>query len=136
MRRLIRKQNGMTAVGILIVLVVLAGVVTIVLRLFPLYNEKFQVVSALNTVVSQPDAASFTTKTAGKSFMTSMAITDVARFTDYNIKDHLAVIKPKKTGQPRILHLHYEARNKFFADIEFVLVFDKKIPLSGPGASE
>ena len=136
MRRLFRKQSGMTAVGILLILVVLAGAVTIVLRLFPLYNEKFQVVSALNTVVSQPDAAKFTTKKAGKSFMTSMAITNIERFTDGNIKNHLVVIKPKKSGQPRVLHLHYEARNKFFADIEFVLVFDKKIPLSGPSASE
>ena len=136
MRRLMKKQGGITAIGIMMILAVLAGMVTITLRLFPLYNEKFQVVSALNTVVSQPGAAKFTTKSAGKAFMTAIAITNVNRFEDRTVKENLVVIKPKKKGQPRILHMHYESRNKFFADIWFVLVFDKKIPLSGPTAGE
>ena len=41
MKKLITKQDGMTGMGIVLVLVVLAGVVLIVLRIFPLYNEKF-----------------------------------------------------------------------------------------------
>jgi len=136
MRRMMKNQSGVTAIGIVLILVVLAGVVTIVLRLFPLYNEKFQIVAALNSVVSQPDAARMTTKRAGKSFMKAMSITNIDRFDDRTIKENLVVIKPKKKGEPRILHMQYEARNKFFADIYFVLVFDKKIPLSGPSASE
>ena len=133
---MMRKQNGMTAIGIILILAALTGAVTIVLRLFPLYNEKFQIVSALNTVVAQPDAAKMTTKQAGKSFMKSMNLTNIDRFQDRTINDHLVVIKPKKKGQPRILHMKYEARNKFFADISFVLTFDKQIPLSGPSAGE
>ncbi len=136
MRRLVRKQSGITTIGLILVLAVLAGVVTIVLRLFPLYNEKFQIVSALNTVVSQPDVEKLTTKKAGKAFMRSMALTNIERFTDRTIKNNLVVIKPKKKGQPRILHMHYEARNKFFDDIYFVMVFDKKIPLTGPSTGE
>jgi len=136
MRRMMKKQSGMTAIGIVLMLVVLAGVVTIVLRLFPLYNEKFQVVTGLNSVVNQSNSAKFTTKQAGKSFMKAMAITNIRRFQDRTIKEHLVVIKPKKKGQPRILHMQYEARNKFFADIYFVMVFDKKIPLTGPSESE
>ena len=136
MRKQTGTQKGITTIGLVLVLAVLAGVVTIVLRLFPLYNEKFQVVSVLNTVVSQPGAAKFTTKTAGKSFMRGISITTIDRFDDRTIKENLVVIKPKKKGQPRILHMHYETRNKFFDDIYFVMVFDKKIPLSGPSASE
>ena len=136
MRRLMKKQGGMTGIGIVMILAVLAGVVLIVLRLFPLYNEKFQVVSVLNTVASQPDAASFTNKSASKAFMTAVAVTTIERFDDRTIKDNLEIIKPKKKGEPRVLHFKYEARNKFFDDIYFTLVFDKKIPLSGPTAGE
>ena len=134
MRNIIRKQDGLTGIGIIFVLAVLAGVVLLVLRLFPLYNEKFQVVSTLNTVASQPDAATYTTKTAGKAFMRAISTTTINRFDDRTIKENLKVLKPKKKGDPRILHFQYEARNKFFADIEFALVFDKKIPLGGPTA--
>lgn len=136
MRKLVKNQKGMTGIGIMLSLAVLAGVVTIVLRLFPLYNEKFQIVSALNTVANQPDAANMTSKQAHKAFMKGMAVTNINRFVDSNIKDYLVVIKPKKKGQPRVLHMKYEAKNKFFADISFLLEFDKKIPLSGPSASE
>lgn len=134
MRNFVRKQDGITGIGIIFVLAVLAGVVLIVLRLFPLYNEKFEVVATLNTVVSQPDAAKFTTSSAGRAFMKAIGVTTVNRFDDRTIKENLKIIKPKKKGEPRVLHFQYEARNTFFADIEFVLVFDKKMPLTGPTA--
>lgn len=133
MRVRFRNEKGLTGMSILFVLAVLAGVVTMGLRLFPLYNEKFQIVSALNTVANQPDAASFTTKTAGKAFMKAINVTNINRFTDSKIKENLKVIKPKKKGEPRVLHMQYEATNKFVADIDFLLRFDKKIPLTGPG---
>lgn len=132
MRRMIKKQNGITAIGIMFVLAIIAGIVLIALRLFPLYNEKFQIQSALNSVVARPNAVNFTTKAAGKAFLTALAVTNISRFDDFNVKDYLVVIKPKKKGEPRMLHLKYEARNKFFADIHFLLVFDKKMPLTGP----
>ncbi|MFT5134558.1 MAG: hypothetical protein ACI9SC_003037 [Gammaproteobacteria bacterium] len=132
MKKLRKTQDGMSGIGIMLVLAVLAGVVFITLRLFPLYNEKFQVVAALNSVAGRPEAAKMTTRDAGKSFMKSMAITNINRFGDNTIKDQLVVIKPKKKGEPRILHMHYEARSTFFDDIYFLMVFDKKIPLSGP----
>jgi hypothetical protein len=132
MRRMIKKQNGLTGIGLMFILAMIAGVVLIALRLFPLYNEKFQIVSAMNSVVARPNATKFTTKKAGKAFLTALAVTNINRFDDNNVKESLVVLKPRKKGEPRMLHLHYESRNKFFADIQFLLVFDKKIPLTGP----
>ncbi len=134
MRNIMRKQDGITGIGIMFVLAVLAGVVLIVLRLFPLYNEKFEVAATLNTVASQPDAPNYNTTSAGRAFMKAIGTTTVNRFQDRTIKQHLKILKPKKKGDPRVMHFQYEARNKFVADIEFVLVFDKKIPLGGPTA--
>jgi hypothetical protein len=136
MRKLTAKQDGMTGIGIVLVLAVLAGIVLIVLRIFPLYNEKFQVVAALNSVVSQTGSNTPTTKAASKTFMKAMALTNIERFTDYNIKEYLKVIKPKKKGQPRLLQLKYESSNIFFADIYFTLVFDKTIPFGTSDAGE
>jgi uncharacterized protein DUF4845 len=132
MRRMIKKQNGLTALGLVFILALVGLVVLIVLRLFPLYNEKFQVESALNSVASKPNAISLTNKKAGKAFLKALAVTNISRFTDDNIKESLVIIKPKKKGQPRILHLSYESRNVFVGDIYFVLVNDRKVPLTGP----
>jgi hypothetical protein len=136
MRRMLKNQNGITGIGIVFILAVIGGVVLIGLRLFPLYNEKFQIVSALNNVVTRPEASSFTSKQAHKSFMNSIAVTNIDRFTMKNLKDHMVVLKPKKKGDPRMLHMRYESRNKFFADIEFVLVYDKKLPMTGLSTGE
>lgn len=134
MKDFMKKQGGITGIGIIFVLVLLAGIVLSVLRLFPLYTEKFEIMATLNTVVSQPDAAKYTNSTAGRAFMKAIGMTTVNRFDDRTIKENLKILKPKKKGEPRVLHFQYEARNKFFADIDFVLVYDKKFPLTGPAA--
>jgi len=136
MRRMMRKENGLTAIGLMFVLATIAGVVLIVLRIFPLYNEKLGIESALNSVVSQPDAANFTAKTAQKAFFKNIAVTNVNRFNKKNIKEHLVILKAKKKGEPKHLHFKYESNNKFFADIYLTLIFDKKFPLTGPVKSE
>jgi len=136
MRKMISNEKGITGIGIMFVLAIIAGVALITLRLFPLYNEKFQIVSALNATISRPGADTFTSKQAGKAFITALTVTNINKFDKHNIKDHLEVIKPKKKGEPRMLHLQYESRSPFFADIQFVLVFDKKMPLTGPSTGE
>jgi hypothetical protein len=90
----------------------------------------------MNTVVSQAGSSKPTNKSAAKTFMSAMALTSIERFTDYNIKEFLKVVKAKKKGEPRLLHLKYESRNIFFADIYFTLVFDKKIAFGGSDTSE
>ena len=132
MRRMIKKQSGLTAIGLMFILAVIAGVVLIVLRLFPLYNEQFQVITAFKSTVARPNAVSFTNKTAAKAFLKALSVTNVNRFTSRNIKDYLVVVKPKKKGEVKSLRLSYEARNTFVSDIYFVLVFDKTYPLTGP----
>ena len=104
MRRMIKKQNGMTALGIVFILALLGGVVLIVLRLFPLYNEKFQVDSALNATASRPNAVTFTNREAGKAFLKSLAVTNISRFNNKNIKESLVIIKPL-SAFIRLLHI-------------------------------
>ncbi len=134
MRRMIKDQSGITAIGIVLMLAVAAGVVLIALRLFPLFNEKIQIDSVMNTMIARPDAAKLTTKSAAKPFFAAIAVTNINRFTKKNLKEHLTVEKSKKKGEPKMLRMHYESRSPFFAEVEFVLTYDKKFPLTGPSA--
>ncbi len=136
MKKMATKQQGLTFIGLVFVLGFIAIVVLFGLRAFPLYNEKFQVISAMKSVATRPDATELSTKDVRKYFMRSMQVTNITLFTSKNIKDHLQVIKPKKRGEPKIMQLSYESRNKLFSDLNLMMSFDQKMPLSGPSAAE
>lgn len=136
MKQPVKNESGITFIGLVFVLAFIAIVVIFVLRLFPLYNEKFQVEAAMQTVVSQPGASTQSLADTRRAFLRALAITNIRRFQDSNVRDHVDIIKPKKAGEPPLLHVHYEATNKLFADIQLLLTFDKQIPLDGsPGTA-
>jgi hypothetical protein len=130
MKRSYNRQSGLTFIGLVFILAVIAVVVLFVLRLFPLYNEKFQIESAMQTVVSQPDAAKKSLADTRTSFMRALAVTNISRFTSANVKDHVFILKPKSSGEPPMLQVKYQATNKLFADVQLLLVFDKQLPLT------
>lgn len=131
MKQALNKQSGLTFIGLVFVLGVIAMVVLFVLRLFPLYNEKMQVEGVMQTVISQPDAASQSVSDLRRSFLRAITITNVTRFNDRNIKDHLDLVKPQQSGQPPSLHVHFQSTNKLFGDIQLLMTFDKQVPITG-----
>ncbi len=135
MKHSIKQQTGLTFIGLCFILSFIAIVVVFVLRLFPLYNEKFQIEAAMQTVVSQPESAKRNITDTRSAFMRALAVTNINRFNNKNIKDHVNIIKPAKSGEPPMLHVQYQATNKLFADIQLLLSFDRKLPLVGSTGS-
>jgi len=126
----------MTFVGLCFVLAFIGIVVLFVLRAFPLYNMKFQVVAAMNSITSRPDATSMSDADVKKYFLRNIQVTNIQLFNDHNINQYLEVIKPKDRRDPRMLRVHYETRNPLFGDLELLMKFDEKKPLRGPVDSE
>lgn len=131
-----RKQAGITFWGLCFVLFFIGVLVLFTLRAFPLYNEKFQVMSAIDSVVNRPDASDLSEADVRKYFLRNIQVTNIDRFSSRNIKDYVNVIKPKSAGEPRIMHVQFEARNDLFSDLDLVMIFDVKKPLRGPSAGE
>ena len=134
MMKLINKQRGIGFVGWCLILAIFACVVLVVLRLFPLYNEKFAVDGAMAAVANRPDVAKISQKDARKFFTRNAQIQGVERFTSANIKNYAKIIKAKK-GEPRKFNVKFEARNKFFDVIYLVLVYDKSVELTGKAST-
>ena len=132
-----RHQQGITLGGLIVVLSFIAILVTFTLRAFPLYNEKMQIVSAMNSVVSKPDAAGMSESEIQKTFLRNIeATTSIQRFTDKNIKDYVQVIKPVKKGDPKVLQVAYQSTNVLFQDLKLMMDFNKQIPLQGNANGE
>jgi len=125
-----RKQQGLGFWGWSSTLGALALVILFGLRLFPLYNEKLQVDTAMHSISNRPDAATMSTRDLRKYFVRNAQIGGTNRFDSGNIKNYLKVNKAKK-GQPKSFTVTYEARSELFDVIYLLIVYDKTLPLGG-----
>ena len=126
-----RRQGGITFIGILLILAVLACFVLFVLKAFPLYNEYFAVKTAMNSVASQPADLLVTTRDIQKSFLRNVQLNNVQRFDDRSVKELVTIQKPEKKGQPRVMRVKYEARNVLFKNIYLLMAVDESIAIGG-----
>jgi len=133
MKNSLKQQSGITFMGLCFVLAFIAIVVIFTLRLFPLYNEKFQIEAAMRSVVSQPNAAKKTIVDTRKDFLKALSVTNINRFTDQTVKEYVMVEKPTKKDEQPMLHVKYNATNVLFSDIQLLMAFDKKIPMGSAG---
>jgi len=125
-----RMQQGIGFWGWSSILGALALVTLFGLRLFPLYNEKLQVDTAMHSLSNRPDAATMSTRDLRKYFVRNAQIGGTDRFNSSNIKDYLKVNKTKK-GQPKTFTVKYEARVELFDVIYLLIVYDNTLPLGG-----
>lgn len=132
MRQSRRLQSGMTVGGLLFVLSFIGIVVLFVVRAFPLYNEKMQIVSAMKSVVSRPEAAGLSEREVTMAFLKNIeATTNIQRFSEKNLKEMVEVVKGDGKGDPKQLYVHYQATNVLYKDLNLMLNFDQKMPLRG-----
>ena len=136
MKNLIERQRGVTFIGWCIILAIIGFFVLITLRLFPLYNEKFQVIAAMKSVGSRPEAADMSTTDVYKSFIRTAQTGGTNRFNSANVKQYASIEKPEEAGGNRKLRITYEERNIFFDDIYLLITFDKTVELGGKGKIE
>jgi len=127
------KQYGIGFLGWSCILAVIAFFVLIILRIYPLYNEKFIVISSMHAVANRPEAAKMPTNDVRKFFLRNMEVSsNTVRFTDDSVKKLVKVTTDKKTKK-RYINVAYEGRNIFLKDIFFLLVFDHTVELGGSG---
>ena len=136
MKKMLIKQKGITLWSVIFVLGVIALVVLFTLRAYPLYYEKMQVTASMNTVASRPDATEMSQNDLRRAFYSSIQITNITRFNDRNLKDHIFLVKSKDKSQPNLLNVKYTSTNKLFDDLQLLMEFDQSVPIRGPNAEK
>jgi hypothetical protein len=121
----LRRQNGMTVIGWVLSLVVLAFGVLFVLRLVPIYVESFKVDNALNSLVRDPATADSSRNDIIKKFVARMNIEDIDRFdTEQKVKDYLTVEK----GNGRVvIRMQYQSVAPLVSNLSIVADWDKEV---------
>lgn len=120
----------MTAIGIMMILAMLACFFAFGLALFPLYNEYISVKSGMQSVLNQPPAERKSIKQMRKIFQRNVELNNVERFTDKTVKE-LVTLKKSKDGKKKYLNVKYQATNKLFKNIHVMMDVDETLEMTG-----
>ena len=112
----IRKQRGMTAIGWVLTLAVLAFVLIILARLLPVYAEYFSMTSVMSSVKKMPGLAEMSDSKIKHIIIkqASVNMVDSIREEDINIS---------VLYNNRIIELDYEIRKNLMGNHDIVVSF-------------
>ena len=119
-----KKQHGMTAIGFVMLLAMIAFFTAVVLKLTPLYLEHFEVSSVLKSLAQEPGIANKSAAEIEDTIMKRLGINNVTHVTRDNIEIS------KEDGKISIV-ISYEARVPMLANIDVVANFkDDKVEVT------
>ena len=123
-----RRQNGMTYLGMLIMLIVIAFFAIVMIKVAPLYLEHFKVQSSLDSLAqeSKDGQPLSSPQEIEKHLFNRLGVNDVQHVTR---KD----IKITREGRKTVVVVDYEARVTLFDNLDLVAHFpDNRVELVGP----
>lgn len=120
------RQRGLTLLGFLIVLIVVAFFGLIIMKLFPVYSEWYAVRRSLSALQQEPGVAAKTPEMIRESLNRKWYISYVKTPTQKNVK-------VTRRGGEYIVQVAYERRGNLLYNLDYVAVFDKSVSLSRQG---
>lgn len=120
------KQQGITAIGFVLIIGMIAFFTAIGVKLVPLYIEYFEVKSILKTVQGEPETATRSAAEIEDTIMKRLSINNVQHVT----KDDITI---SREGKKITIDISYEARVPLAGDIDLVGDFkDNKVEVTVP----
>lgn len=115
----IQQQKGMGTLGWIAVLALIAFTSLLVLKLAPVYMNSLTINSILSGMEEDQDLG---TKSPGEVKAALFKRMNVNRITDVDIDE----VFIEQTKDNIVVEVDYEVRNKFIANVDFVISFHKK----------
>lgn len=119
---MIKKQRGMTAIGWLIVIALVATQAMMALRIIPIYINDGSIKSVLEALPNDPEVRGKPARDVRYFIDRRLQINGI---TDFE-RDKKA-FKFRKTTSGLEVKLHYEKRGPIFSNLEFVATFDHSV---------
>lgn len=122
------RQQGMTLLGFLIVLMIAGFFAFMVIRLFPVYSEYYSVTRALKAMQNEPGMGRATIPQIRASLDRKLYISYAKNFRGPDAK----ITRAPNGGWN--LRAFYEVRGDLVYNLDFVATFDKSVLLSNTSA--
>ena len=120
-KRMHRKQAGMTAVGFLIIAVVVGTLGFAAMKLAPIYLENKRITSVLGDIKAELDG---TGTTANKIRQSMLRRLDIEM-----IKLPVDAVKIAKSRNGYTIHIKYDNRTNYIGDLWLVVALDEKVEI-------
>jgi hypothetical protein len=120
----LKRQQGVTGVGWLIILGLIAFFVFIGLRLFPIYAENFNVVTSLKSLKNEPQVTRKSKADIQRLILNRFQINDVKNAGRKNISI------TKRAGVLTV-SVKYDVRTKLFGPLSLIAEFDESVEVVG-----
>lgn len=117
-----QKQKGMTLIGWLLILLIIAVVATVALKLIPVYLDGYKVYQTLSSIAEDSSSGSKSVKELRKMIDRRF---DINMVNDASSQD----VTISKQGGVTIIEVEYEARRQMFGNLHAVVVFEKRVEL-------
>ncbi|MGD8783014.1 MAG: DUF4845 domain-containing protein [Thioalkalispiraceae bacterium] len=115
-----KKQQGMTAIGWLLVLLLVLVFAIVGIKLIPLYLDSFKVTSSLHSLANDSKAKG----KSGREIRTLlMKRLDVNMVNDVTAQD----VSISRSREGTIVEVNYEARRQLFGNLHMVLVYQESV---------
>lgn len=117
------RQRGMTIIGVLLVLIVIAFTALIVMRIAPIYVDYFSVREAIKGLKSESNITTMSKEEIYNSLdrRFDVSYVDVVRGRD---------LKLVRQGEDLVLKLVYEDRRPLIGNLDVVARFDENVVLN------
>ena len=117
------KQRGMTAIGWVLVLMLVAIFTLFILKLFPVYLDGYKVSSILATLEEDHATGAMTPSEVTTTIVKRLNINIIKDVT----KDDIYI---ERTGNTMTIEIEYEARRNLIGNLDVIVVFKKGIEVA------
>jgi hypothetical protein len=124
------RQRGLSIWELFFFAVLVGATAVVVIKLLPLYMEKFKVVKAMKSIAEEPDVRNFDDQEIVKRLLRHFEIEDVDRFSTPNDLKKILTVDKNKDNAGRTMHMKYEIRGEFWGDLDAVVRVDNVTPIA------
>ncbi len=122
MNSLRSKQRGVSGSGFITIIAVIVISVLLLLKLFPVYMENFNVSTSLNSLSSENDIKELKKSAIKELLQRRFSINDVKNVK----KEHIEI---NKTKTEMTIDITYEVRKPLVGNIDIVIHFSEQLAL-------
>ena len=119
------KQRGMTVIGMLLLLIVIAFAALIAMKVVPMYIEYYTIKSTIESIRKEPQLAQMSPTDIHNAVQKRFDIGYVERIKARDLK-----IRNDAESRGRVMELVYEDERELFYGLYVLLKVDETIPLT------
>lgn len=120
---IVRKQEGMSLVGFLIVLALVVFMAYLGMRIVPIYLEFYSVKSAMSSLAKQPGSANFSPFDVKRNMADRLSL----NYAEGNVgPENIKIVRNNGTW----LQVRYEVRKPIMGNLDVIATFDERVMMS------